>query len=177
MGDLRLYRHAIVHNNMKLQKPTRRLSFINVGNAVVLTQGQMKELFSILFDDLSEFNFQHTGERLSLPFFRQSALGSVPRGSTSTVALLVLHRLPIGWLKAQLFQCILPPLSVSARERHPLFYHFDFPSDLTVLIRRCRICDGTSAGISSDVVTSPADLRFATIAAVRKLTARPCQDE
>lgn len=70
MGDLRLYRHAIVHNNMKLQKPTRRLSFIAVGNAVVLTQAQMKELFSILFDDLSELNFQHTGERLNLPFFR-----------------------------------------------------------------------------------------------------------
>lgn len=71
MGDLRLYRHAIVHHNMKLQKPTRRLSFIAVGNAVVLTQAQMKELFSMLFDDLSKLNFQHTGEHLSLPFFRQ----------------------------------------------------------------------------------------------------------
>lgn len=70
MGDLRLYRNAIVHNNMKLEKPARRLSFISVGDAVVLTQTQMKELFSILFDDLSELNFHHTGERLSLPFFR-----------------------------------------------------------------------------------------------------------
>ncbi|HVV41583.1 MAG TPA: hypothetical protein VHC94_11025 [Nitrobacter sp.] len=71
MGDLRLYRHAIVHNNMKLEKATNRLSFIDVGNAVVLTQQQMQELFSILFDELSDLNFRHTGERLNLPFFRQ----------------------------------------------------------------------------------------------------------
>jgi hypothetical protein len=70
MGDLRHYRHAIVHNNMKLQKPTVRLSFIDVGNAVVLNQNQMRQLFVILFDDLSALNAEQTGEGLNLPFYR-----------------------------------------------------------------------------------------------------------
>lgn len=70
LGDLRHYRNAIVHNNMKLERPTRRLTFVTSGNAVVLKQEQMRELFTILFEDLSALNFEHTGERLNLPFYR-----------------------------------------------------------------------------------------------------------
>jgi hypothetical protein len=70
MGDLRQYRNAILHNNAKLQKPTRRLSFVDVGNIVVLNQSQVRELFALLFDDLCALNSRHTGERIDLPFYR-----------------------------------------------------------------------------------------------------------
>ena len=42
-----------------------------VGNAVVLNQDQVRELFTLLFDDLCALNFQQTGEKLELPFYRQ----------------------------------------------------------------------------------------------------------
>lgn len=70
MGDLRLYRHAIIHSNLILQKKTKKLPFVSVGNAIALTEKQVTDMLTMIFDDLALVHERLTGEKVSLRFER-----------------------------------------------------------------------------------------------------------
>ena len=52
-ADLGKYRNAIAHNNGILRKKTLALTFVEVSLPVHLTEQQLKELFSILIEELN----------------------------------------------------------------------------------------------------------------------------
>lgn len=70
-GDLRHYRHAIVHNNSILEVDTVALKFVPKGELVALSGNQMDELFGMLFEEVSRINFEFAGEAFELPFKRR----------------------------------------------------------------------------------------------------------
>ncbi|MBI5129003.1 MAG: hypothetical protein HZA66_06145 [Rhodopseudomonas palustris] len=70
MGDLRLYRNAITHRNLKLQAPTKLFPFVDVGMVITLTSEQVNLMLSMIFDDLAQMHEGLTGERVSLIFKR-----------------------------------------------------------------------------------------------------------
>lgn len=70
MGDLRLYRHAIIHSNLMLQKTTKKFPFISAGNAIALTEKQVSSMLTMIFDDLALMHERLTGEKVSLRFER-----------------------------------------------------------------------------------------------------------
>lgn len=70
IGDLRLYRNDIAHNNAVLQRPTTELLFFKVGETIDLTQIQMDEIFVRLFDSLTSLNEAMTGLDLKRNFER-----------------------------------------------------------------------------------------------------------
>jgi hypothetical protein len=69
-GDLRHYRHAIVHNDSRLAKQPAALKFIQLGELVSLRREQMDDLFRMLFDEVDRINAKFTGESLKRPFDR-----------------------------------------------------------------------------------------------------------
>lgn len=70
MGDLRHYRNAIIHSNLKLEKPTKKLPFVSVGNTVHLNGKQANQMFSMIFDDLAQMHERLTGEKIPRSFER-----------------------------------------------------------------------------------------------------------
>lgn len=70
MGDLRAYRHAIIHSNLELQNDTKKFQFVAKGSSVALTGSQVNEMLAIIFDDLSEMHKRLTGEDVRLLFKR-----------------------------------------------------------------------------------------------------------
>lgn len=70
-GDLRHYRHAILHNNGILDKETPTLKYVNVGEAISLSEENMKELFGKMFDELNSLSLTHTGDAFNLRFERR----------------------------------------------------------------------------------------------------------
>lgn len=78
-GDLRFYRHSILHNNSILERQPRVLNFVNVGQSILLTKAQMEQLFAMLFEDVSNLSNNFVGERFNLNFERRlNAPSAVP---------------------------------------------------------------------------------------------------
>ena len=69
-GDLRHYRNAIAHKGSRLAKPPVELTFVKVGQEVVLTQGEMKSLFILLFQAINQILLKHTGKDHGFRFER-----------------------------------------------------------------------------------------------------------
>lgn len=70
MGDLRLYRNAIIHSNLKLQKKTKKFPFVLVHDAIALNEKQVSAMLAMIFDDLAIMHEQLTGEKVSSRFER-----------------------------------------------------------------------------------------------------------
>jgi hypothetical protein len=70
MGDLRLYRNAIIHSNLKLQMQTKKFPFVSVGNAIALKEDQVNAMLAMIFDDLAQMHERLTGEKFTLRFQR-----------------------------------------------------------------------------------------------------------
>ena len=70
MGDLRAYRNAIIHSNLKLERTTKKFTFIAKDDAIILTEDQVTEMLAIIFDDLSGMHNRLTGENAAFLFNR-----------------------------------------------------------------------------------------------------------